>query len=126
MLLPIVSCRHRDSAGEGWGEGFILTFGQECAYAVITMAQKILKLVKIGNSRGVRLPKELLESLPATDAFSWIVENGVVSFKPVERPGVPPFDQWARLIDEALAEHGDDGDDFRDLDVTLADGLEQL
>lgn len=108
------------------GHQFTLTFALLCAYAVITMASQILKLVKIGNSRGVRLPKELLAAYPLANSFSWNVESDGLKLKPVEPKGPPPLDQWARLIDEALAEHGDDADDFRVWDVTLADGLDEV
>ena len=90
------------------------------------MAPQILKLVKIGNSRGVRLPKALLAAYPAAESFSWKVEGDGLKLEPVERSRPPPLDQWPRLIDEALAAHGDDADDFRIWDVTLADGLDEL
>ena len=107
------------------GKG-VLTFDRHCDYGVITMAPQILKLVKIGNSRGVRLPKALLASYPHADSFSWNVESDGVKLRPLEVEGPPPVDQWARLIEEALAEHGDDADDFSIWDVTLSDGLDEL
>lgn len=88
------------------------------------MAPQILKLVKIGNSRGVRLPKELLAAVGDADRFTATIIDGVIRLAP--NRGLIPRDQWGPLIDKILLEDGDDGDDFREWDVTLADGLDEL
>jgi antitoxin component of MazEF toxin-antitoxin module len=103
-----------------------LTFAQVCAYCVITMTQQILKLVKIGNSRGVRLPKELLDAYPTTNAFACSIDADGIKLKPIKRAGPPPHDQWPQLIAEAMSIHGDDADAFREWDATLADGLDEI
>jgi antitoxin component of MazEF toxin-antitoxin module len=103
-----------------------LTFAQECGHYVITMTQQILKLVKIGNSRGVRLPKELLDAYPTTSSFACSIDADGIKLKPIKRAGPPPHDQWPRLITEAMSIHGDDAHEFREWDATLADGLDDV
>jgi antitoxin component of MazEF toxin-antitoxin module len=88
------------------------------------MAQQILKLVKIGNSRGVRLPKELLAPFNEVDSFDATVVDGAIKLVPKRK--MIPRDQWGPIIDKILAEQGDDADEFREWDVTLADGIDEL
>jgi antitoxin component of MazEF toxin-antitoxin module len=90
------------------------------------MAQKTLKLVKIGNSRGVRLPKAALDALNHADSFTWAVENGALLLQPLDETHPPPRAQWRSLIAAGIVEHGDDADEFLDWEVTPADGLDEL
>lgn len=62
------------------------------------------KLVRIGNSRGVRIPKPLLEQAGLEDAVRLrVVEGGIV----IEPEGAPR-EGWAEAAAEAH-EAGDDG-----------------
>ncbi len=60
-------------------------------------------IVRVGNSRGVRIPKALLEATGLTDAIELTVRDGALVIEPVEstRAG------W----DEAFAEMAARGDD---------------
>lgn len=64
----------------------------------------LIRLVKIGNSRGVRLPRAVIEEAGLEDAVELGVHRGVVTLKAVEatRAG------WAAAA-RTCHEQGDDG-----------------
>ena len=75
-----------------------------------------LKLIAIGNSRGIRLPKVMLEKYGWSDSL--VVEetdDGVLL-----RGGTADRLSWEDTYREMAAER----EDWSDLDLTLADGLE--
>lgn len=43
-------------------------------------------VIKIGNSKGIRLSKTLLEKYQITDALELIMEKGQIILKPVQAP----------------------------------------
>ena len=51
-----------------------------CNYNVITMKTSI---IKIGNSKGVRIPKLMLEEARLYDSVELKVENGTVTIRPI-------------------------------------------
>ena len=51
------------------------------AYKVITM---ITQLIKVGNSRGVRIPKPLIQETGLTDDVKIHVEGGSIIISPVK------------------------------------------
>jgi len=61
------------------------------------------RVVRIGNSRGVRIPKPLLEQAGLPDEVELAVEDSTI----VIRPSVRPRDGWSEQF-EAMAEAGDD------------------
>jgi antitoxin MazE len=62
----------------------------------------VAKLVRIGNSRGVRIPKSLIEQAGLTDEIQMTVRRGKVVLQPlrVRRAG------WRASIRAALEKHG--------------------
>mgnify|MGYP006280548951 CR=1 len=58
-------------------------------------------LVKVGNSRGIRLPKALIEEAGLTGEVDIHAEPGLITVRPVESPRKG----WA----EAAAEHPSEG-----------------
>ncbi len=62
------------------------------------------KLVKIGNSRGVRLPKPLLEEVGLTDEIDLRIEGGAIILAPPARPrqGWAEAAERLRATDEDL------------------------
>ena len=44
------------------------------------------KIIKIGNSQGIRIPKALLEQMKARDQVSLRVEDGELIVGPVDNP----------------------------------------
>jgi antitoxin MazE len=61
------------------------------------------RIIKMGNSRGVRIPKPILEQL----ALGEEVELSVQGDQLVIRPGKRPRSGWEEQL-ERLAERGDD------------------
>jgi antitoxin MazE len=66
----------------------------ECGYIVGTSLEAIMKarLVRIGNSRGVRLPKPLIEEARLKEEVQLRVRDGAVIITSVTRPR----SGWAR------------------------------
>ena len=76
------------------------------------------RITKIGNSKGVRLPKELALSLGTTEVILEQTVEGIL-IKPA--PAIPPLSQWAALFEKADTSPEPELEDW---DVTLQDGLE--
>ena len=75
----------------------------------------LLKVVRIGNSRGVRLPKSILDRYAIKDSL--LVEERAEGL--LMRGTGDKRLSWAETAKEMAHEQ----EDWRDLDVTLADGL---
>lgn len=61
------------------------------------------KIVKIGNSRGIRIPKPLLEQTGLIGEVEITVEENALVIRPAQRPR----QGWARAAEE-MAARGDD------------------
>lgn len=61
------------------------------------------KLIKIGNSHGIRIPKPVLEQLNLVDQIELLVQDGQL----VLRPLLHPRANWANQFQQ-MAAHGDD------------------
>ena len=61
-------------------------------------------LIRIGNSRGIRIPKPLLEQAGLGATVELLAEKGRL----VIRPDRSPRQGWEEAF-AAVAEHGDDG-----------------
>lgn len=61
------------------------------------------KIVKIGNSRGIRIPRILLEQAGLSDEVEMIIKDNKLIIQGVR----PPRQGW-RAQFAAMAEHGDD------------------
>ena len=86
------------------------------------------QLISIGNSKGIRLPKALIQQFgfDINDIMLTVKENGIlISAKPM----VAPLEQWDALFVEAK-KNGfnakEDRESFSDWDTTLNDGLDGL
>jgi len=76
------------------------------------------RITQIGNSKGVRLPKELALSLGTTEVILEQTVEGIL-IKPA--PAIPPLKEWAAIF--AKADTSPDPE-LSDWDITLQDGLE--
>jgi len=76
-------------------------------------------LIRIGNSRGVRIPKTLIQQAGLEDqALEFaLLEEGLL-IKPVRSR---PRQNWEQLIQEALQTHGDEAMDTEWLNAPLTD-----
>lgn len=61
------------------------------------------QVIKIGNSRGVRIPKLFIDQTRLHNEVEIAVQRGMIVIRPVSRPR----NGWAELF-HAMAEHGDD------------------
>lgn len=64
---------------------------------------KKTKLIKIGNSKGIRIPKAMIDRLHLGEDVEVIVTNDHLEI----RPGRKPREGWAEAFAE-MAKHGDD------------------
>jgi antitoxin MazE len=62
-----------------------------------------IPLIKIGNSKGFRISKAILEEYNITDKVELILEKGQIVIKPVSAPR----DGWENKF-KAMSESGDD------------------
>jgi len=72
--------------------------------AAAGVAANTVKLVRIGNSRGVRLPKAVIEQAMLGDEVELVVRDHEVVLKSLEHPRAG----WDELMRKAIAEHGAD------------------
>lgn len=72
------------------------------------------RLVKIGNSQGVRIPKLILEQLNLSSDVELEVQDNHLIVRPIAHPRADWSEQFRQM-----AEHGDD--QLLDPDVTLTD-----
>lgn len=77
----------------------MLTAERGCNYDVIMRA----KIVRIGNSQGIRLPKSLLEQSGLGDEVELEVDGDQI----IIRPARQPREGWGSAF-ERMAEAGDD------------------
>jgi antitoxin MazE len=68
------------------------------------------KLVRIGNSRGVRLPKALIEQVGLRDNTVELIvrDDEIVLRSPKRKRRKNPREGWEEQIKKAIAEHGDE------------------
>jgi antitoxin MazE len=61
------------------------------------------QVIKIGNSRGIRIPKLFIDQAKLGKEVEIAVQRGQLVIRPISRPRA----DWAEQF-RALAEHGDD------------------
>jgi antitoxin MazE len=74
-------------------------------------------IVQIGNSKGVRIPKTLLEQLEFEKAVEFQVTPEGLLLRLVHEKkenDLPPRSGWKEKFEIALAEKNDDGEEFAD------------
>jgi len=62
-----------------------------------------VSIVQIGNSKGIRLAKTILEKYDFTDKVELVLKEGFLILKPVKKPR----EGWGKAFKE-MAERGDD------------------
>ncbi|KGE85995.1 MAG: AbrB/MazE/SpoVT family DNA-binding domain-containing protein [Phaeodactylibacter xiamenensis] len=72
-----------------------------------------ISIIQIGNSKGIRLAKTILERYDITDKVELIFKEGFLILKPVKKPR----DGW----DEAFKKMADRGDDELLIDDVFED-----
>jgi len=61
------------------------------------------RIVRVGNSRGIRIPKPLIEQTGLGDDVEIVVQGNAIVISPVGRPR----EGWVEAF-RAMATHGDD------------------
>lgn len=79
------------------------------------------QIIKIGNSNGIRIPKEYLNALGTKEVVLELINN-TVTIKPVQDI-TPPRSKWKEILANMEIESEDDLNDFN---ITLADGIDDL
>lgn len=70
-------------------------------------------IVQIGNSKGVRIPKPLLEQLKFEESVEFEITPDGLLLRPVrKKTETPARAGWDEMFKSALAEDGDDGEEF--------------
>lgn len=91
---------------ERWQEKQVLTGDDLSDYIVVTHMEALAmkaRLVRIGNSRGVRLPKPLIEEAGLSDAVELLVRDGAIVIASAQLPR----SSWA-LAAKRLRQRGKD------------------
>lgn len=79
------------------------------------------QIIKIGNSNGIRIPKDFLNALGTKEVVLELTNNTLI-ITPVET-STPPRSKWASILSKMEIEPEDD---FNDFDTTLTDGIDDL
>jgi antitoxin MazE len=79
------------------------------------------QIIKIGNSNGVRIPKEYLNIIGTKEVILELI-NDTLTIKPVKEV-TPPRSKWSEILAKMKIEPEED---FNDFDTTLADGIDDL
>ncbi len=79
------------------------------------------QIIKIGNSNGIRIPKEYLNILGTKEVVLELINN-TLTVKPVKEI-TPPRRKWSEILAK-MDIHPED--DFNDFDSTLSDGIDYL
>ena len=83
------------------------------------MNMHLTTIVQVGNSKGVKLPKEYIAALGSEDVILEKKKDGIL-IKPVTAK-IPPLKDWATLFAKA---NTSPETEFSDWDITLQDGIE--
>ena len=79
-------------------------------------------IIKVGNSKGIRIPKEYLASLGTENVILEAADNCII-IRPA-LPQQPPRKDWAAIL--AKMDTTTPEPELNDWDNTLSDGLEDL
>lgn len=79
------------------------------------------QIIKIGNSNGIRIPKEFLQSFLTKNVVIEQVNDSLI-ISPVQSK-ITPRGKWNAIMSAMKIEKDED---FNDFDTTLNDGLDDL
>jgi len=78
-----------------------------------------VNVVKIGNSRGIRIPKKVLDQCHVEDSLELVVKGNEIVLTPLHRK---PREGWAEAFEAAAKSHGVESADQQWLDAGLVEG----
>ena len=87
------------------------------------LKQHTARLVAIGSSRGIRLPKAMIEEAGLTDRVSIMLKDGQIIVASPDHKPRHPREGWEEQIKAAIAEHGNEltEEDREWLDAPIGD-----
>jgi len=77
-----------------------------------------VNVVKIGNSRGIRIPKKVLDQCQVDDVLELTVKENNILLRPVHRK---PREGWAAAIEAVHEKLGNEEIDHGWMDADLSD-----
>jgi antitoxin MazE len=86
------------------------------------MTAQTLKIVRIGNSRGVRIPAQLLSRYRIRESVEVECTDAGIFLRPKRDARL----SWAETFKEMRREQEAKGDEFSDFDSARGDGLSSL
>jgi len=78
------------------------------------------QIIKIGNSNGIRIPKDFLNALGTKEVVLELSDNTLI-IKPIKT--TPPRSEWGSILAKMKIEPEDD---FNDFDTILTDGIDDI
>jgi len=75
-----------------------------------------LNIVKIGNSKGIRIPKKILDQCQVEDILELEVQNNIIVLKPIHKN---PREGWAEAIEATNKKYGEEPVDHEWLEADL-------
>ncbi len=81
----------------------------------------IAQIIKIGNSKGIRIPNEYILALGTTNVVLEFKDNSIV-ISPIASK-IAPRSTWNKILSTMTIERDTEFDDF---DITLDDGSDDL
>jgi antitoxin MazE len=75
-----------------------------------------INVVKIGNSRGIRIPKKVLDQCHVEDVLELAIQNDEIVLTPVHRK---PREGWTDAFEASAREYGEEPLDQEWLDAPL-------
>jgi antitoxin MazE len=78
-------------------------------------------IIKIGNSNGIRIPKDYIKALGTNEVVLELVNNSLV-ITPLKTV-LPPRSKWSGILAKMKIESEEELTDF---DITLTDGIDDL
>lgn len=79
------------------------------------------QIIKIGNSNGIRIPKDFLNALGTKEVVLELSDNTLI-IKPIKTT-TPPRSEWGSILAKMRIEPEDD---FNDFDTILTDGIDDI
>lgn len=79
------------------------------------------QIIKIGNSNGIRIPKDFLNALGTNEVVLELSDNTLI-ITPLKTT-TSPRSEWGSILAKMKIESEED---FNDFDTTLTDGIDEL
>ncbi|MBC7642765.1 MAG: AbrB/MazE/SpoVT family DNA-binding domain-containing protein [Flavobacterium sp.] len=79
------------------------------------------QIIKIGNSNGIRIPKDYVKALGSKEVILELINNSLI-ITPIKTT-VMPRNKWENILSKMVI---DQNEEFNDFDTTLADGIDDL